>query len=70
MMWRILHTGVAATWGILLITVVFEIATTGNLSQQAHAAGRFDTSFVMFMTLLLSATFVSSVRAHWLELIA
>lgn len=67
MIWRIIHFYVAVSWGTLLGVILFEVSTKGELSRSANAAGHFETSTVMWVTVLLALTFASAMRGAWLE---
>ena len=62
---RTLHAATASVWLLFLAQIAWEIAATGNLHRSACEAGQYDTSFVVFMLLLILATALSSLRAIW-----
>lgn len=66
MFWRLLHLTVAMTWSAMFCAMLTDLVQHGDLPRKAVAAGHYEASFVMFMTLLLAATITSALRALWI----
>lgn len=67
MIWRLIHWFVAGQWGALLVAMLIGLYRFGDLPRSTDTTGHFETSFVLWMAVLLATTVASSVRASLIE---
>jgi hypothetical protein len=65
--WMALHVSTFAFYAVMVGHIIFDLATTGELSRSTSTAGRFSAGDVVLLLSAFGLTALSALRAAWVQ---